>query len=140
MTQHYLFAHRVLASLMQSDGGAFEKALIEQGQPLLRRLWIHAGCHASEKYEGEPSFFMHQLSSTHEALVVQLPTPLKPPEAHFVALVRSPGKEAAVYTLELGQGQNFLCGWKGSTHANMGDGPEAQREPFLEALRKLVAV
>ena len=133
MTQHYLFAHRILASLMQSDPEGFRAALLNQGNALLQRLWVHAGQHGQPSPGGQPTFSVHQLSPAREALVVQLPAPQEPPEAYFVALVGG-----RVYTLELGQGGNctYLCSWSESTHANLGQGPEPRREAFLEALGK----
>ena len=134
MTQHYLFAHRILSGLMQSDPDGFRSALLKEGNGLLQRLWLHAGQHGQPSPGGEPTFSVHQVTPSQEALIVQLPPPLEPPEAYFVALW---GKQ--VYTLELGRdlsgvANTYLCSWRDSTHANLGQGPEPQREAFLKAL------
>lgn len=137
MTQHYLFAHRILSGLLQSDPEGFRAALLKEGDGLLQRLWIHAAQHGKPSPGGQPTFSVHQLGPAQEALVIQLPPPTDPPEAYFVGLFNN-----TVYTLELGrdltgdQPCTYLCSWSETTHANLGQGPEPEREAFLQALAK----
>lgn len=137
MTQHYLFAHRILSGLLQSDPDGFRAALLKEGNDLLKRLWIHAGQHGKPSPGGNPTFSVHQVSAAKEALLIQLPPPQEPPEAYFVAFFND-----TVYTLELGrdlsgdQKCTYVCSWSDTTHANLGQGPEPEREAFLQELAK----
>lgn len=130
MTQHYLFAHRLLAGLLQSSPDDLRKSLLKEGDALLKRLWIHAGMHGKPSPDGPVSFFVHQVTPTQEALVIQLPPPQEPPEAYFVAYLGD-----TVYTLELGSGnETYLCSWNADTHSNLGKGPAPERDAFLKGL------
>jgi hypothetical protein len=139
VTQHYLFAHRILSGLLQSDADGFRAALLKEGSGLLQRLWIHAGQHGKPSPGGQPTFSVHQINPTQEALLIQLPPPQEPPEAYFVALLNG-----TVYTLELGRDLGgdapctYLCSWSDTSHANLGQGPAPEREAFLQELAKKV--
>ena len=129
MTQHYLFAHRLLHGLLQADPGGVRQALIKD-DTLLKRLWIHAAMHGKPSPGDNPTFSVHQVTPAKEALVVQLPPPQEPPEAYFVAYF-----DGTVYTLELGSGnETYLCSWTADTHANLGKGPAPERDAFLKEL------
>lgn len=135
MTQNYLFAHRILPQLVFSDPAAARAHLGEL--KFLRRLWAHAGMHATEG-ETTPVCETLAVSAEGNRTLIVLPPPEQPPEAHFVAVVWNDPPELLV--LELGDSwegepSNYLCGWDAQgVHHNYGDGHPADLSSFRDAV------
>lgn len=135
MTQHYIFAHRILPGLAHSDPARF-KAL-NAGQ--FRALWAHAAEHATEGDTSGPERLSVEWED--ELLVVTMPPPEEPPEAFFVAVHFPSESEVRYLVLELGADldgnqTNFLCAWENKTHVQYGDGYSEDREDFLDVVRQ----
>lgn len=142
MTQHYLFAYRMLVPLCLSEPGLAPLRLASSaGKDMLRSLWIHAGQHSQLTGTG-PSGCREGAGlnvETHgDTVVVTLPPPHQPPEAYYLGLVGG-----RVYALEMGEdfetGQTatFLCEWTDQGHANFGSRGLLTTEQFVLELKKL---
>lgn len=127
MTAHYLFAHRLLPGLYDSDLEATIQHLRQPGW--LSKLWNHALVHCHQSPSGAPP----QCVELKSCLLVVMPPPEEFTEAYFLAL---PLKRGPVYTLELGEdyatGQScgVLGAWQERTHMNFGNARECSLDFF----------
>jgi hypothetical protein len=161
--QHYVFGHIALRQMFFHNPPAFVAALASRGEELLKQIWDDVG-EKIDQAEGEavqlPSQGLacstHDIGSGAVAVIVSLPPPTEPPEAHFVGLVLRPPQTkprglldtekgiARYITLEHGiniiegEERTVLCEWSGESHANMGDGPEATVPAFVHTLAEMV--
>ena len=131
MTQHYLFAFRLLPPLLDSNPRLTREHLL--APHFVDRLWRHAALHSQQlSASGTP-----QVETFGDVLLIRMPPPSEPPEAYFLAII---GDEPQVYTLELGQDFvssepcTYFCGCTASGHNNYGPGPVAEVGAFLAAL------
>jgi len=158
---HYVFSHMALRELFFKNPPAFVAALANRGEERLKQAWDRVGKFMQE-VEGEELPSQGLVCSTHDiglgavAVVVSLPSPEEPGEAHFIGLVlRHPRKRlrgllgtkngvARYITLEHGiniiegSERTVLCEWTGrGMHVNMGDGPEATVSAFVQKLGEM---
>lgn len=153
---HYVLVHRVLRDAYLENPGAFVKAL---GQPELRNavlqaLWTRV-CARCEG-QGPAGFGVEDLEVAtlqacgRRAVLLILPGPVNPAEAHFVLAVEPSPAPAAnrpppgYYTLERGRDceghpSTFLCAWQRDCHANYGPGPKPGVGAFVLAVERLLS-
>ena len=130
MTQPYMFAFRLLPSLLFSDPALTRQHLLRPR--FLARLWRHAGLHGQHPPSPPP-----QLETFGDVILITMPTPEAPPEAYFLGII---GVEPEVYTLELGsdlvtQGPcTYFCGCTARGHNTYGPGSLPEAGAFLAAL------
>lgn len=150
---HYQLAHVALPSVAHRNPFEFMSAMASEGaSELLRSLLEQVAEHCSDQ---PPDFGPEQLL-VHRArvlgspcLVVELPEPAAPSEAHFVAawLAINDGPESGklrYFTLEAGDpslGTGTVLGeWNSMReHVAHGAGPEPTLEGFTRAITALVA-
>ena len=157
---HYVLAHVALRQVALSDPFGFfgMMASPEARQEFLDDLWgqICRNCDS----EGGATFTVRDLTihttriGDYPTILVVMPPPQFTAEAHFVGIVLKVGitdmqetpdnPELQYFTLEKGTDESgaartVLCAWKGETHVNFGDGPEATPVAFLRKVEELIA-
>lgn len=146
---HYAFAHIVLRDGFLNQPRAFAAALEEQREELLRAIWSDVG-DTAERQGGDSARLSPRGLRLHDRrvgaahlLIVELPAPERPPECYFTAMAV---REGRYLTLESGydpfggKTRTVLCEWRGQTHCNAGDGPEATVDAFSRAVARYVGV
>jgi hypothetical protein len=166
--QHYVFAHIALRQIaFKNPVGCVGVLHSPEAMKFLTELWEEVGTHCREAPEAGGAAVQHIDGSTlgvrparvgnFPSAVVSLPQPLAPTEAYFIALVlhvelatlqgdgpTPENPELSYYTLERGvsldgRERAVLCAWDAQgSHLNFGEGPPAQFEPFVEAVRAQV--
>jgi hypothetical protein len=153
--QHYIFAHKLVPSLFFRDLDGFVGSLAQEGNALLRGLWVEAARLArtgAPDTAGDaidlpdvPASELRDLQGGARLVVLMLPEPVAALEAFFVGLVvPSPldrsGPIASVYTLELSEDHHckrttMLCGWTAEGgHVNYSFCPPSSLEAFVAAV------
>jgi hypothetical protein len=146
--QHYMFAHRVMPQAFFGDPSRFMDFLARDGDKFLLYYWNWVGERVKSPEDWVDADGLHgeirQTAGDIQVALITLPEPISVTEAYFVApayLAPSEGEvRARYYTLEYGISildetrYTVVGGWQGSTHMNMGPGPE----PDLEAFYKIV--
>ncbi|UGT54377.1 hypothetical protein [Nocardia asteroides] len=149
-THHYQFAHQVLPTLAQRLGAR----MVTDEPPLgyteqLKGLWDSIG----ERLPAEdrlPSAGItgHRVDAEGlRLLLVELPTPAAPAEAHFVAVVLPENSDdVRVFTLERATFQpadredaTMLGSWSDRSHFNLGPGPHPEPTAFIAAIHAKLA-
>lgn len=153
-SQHYVFVHRALPSVMFGDPSWLFAVL---NGPDVRRflgdLWARVGQRTgpAEHRASEGLAAETFVEGPHLFALVTLPRPLEPAEAYFAALVAGFADPAApsldalawsrFFTLEHGldfrteEPCTFLCEWtRDGKHRNLGEGPAAEPGAFVRAL------
>jgi len=154
-TQHYIFAHKLVPSLFFRDPSGFVGALAQEGDALLRRLWVEAArlatTDASEASTDAidlpdvPASEVMGLEGGARLVVLMLPEPIAALEAFFVGLLipgalDTSGAIGSVYTLELSEDHHrkrgtMLCGWTAEgAHVNYAFCPPPALKEFAAAV------
>jgi serine/threonine protein kinase len=155
--QHYYFAHKFLREKLQ-----FPKLFIENvtkpNSTFLNTYWVQSASRLEldEDVYIEPNGLVAypiNITSNHYGVLIQLPQPLKAPEAFFVAFVlrefepnqSSEGDFRCRYlTLELGfnednSGRTVIGEWLPvNFHVSRKTGPNPEKELFLQEVYKIV--
>jgi hypothetical protein len=143
--QHYMFAHKLLPSILSNEPANFIGTLEKGGNDFLYYLWDRLGSYLKESdlvaREGLDCQ-INQLDDDTTIALVTLPPPQKLTEAYFVAAVYRPPMTRFI-TLEYADQtperiRTFLCEWKGNYHSNLGNGPEPTLGAFFETVVKLI--
>lgn len=161
---HYVYAHKMLPKLFHGDPTLFIATMLDARETFLRKVWDDLGQRVEDN-DGPrarlPSdglgVYFERLPKDVLVAVVELPEAKYMPEAHLVAFVYQlpesaqgrlrPGRAgmARMFTLEYGlslQGdepRTVLCEWSADgTHRNLGDGPPATIDDFIEKIASLV--
>lgn len=140
---HYLFAHRELPAIARrfagnlpelARSGRMDAALVRAWDQVGSRLppadrWPHAGLEAS----------LHDVDG-RSVVLVTMPHPEHGAEAYFAAVVVADGRLSDYFVLEHGwttrdEPRTVLCKWDHRRHVNLGDGPSAEANAFLSAVR-----
>jgi hypothetical protein len=156
---HYVLAHIALRQVALSDPYLFFAVMASpQQQEFLANLWKQV-CHNCDK-EGAAFFDCRDLIihttriGDYPAVLIEMPKAYFVAEAHMVCavlkvsieeLAQKPDRpEVRYFTLEKGMNmptgadRTVLCSWKGDTHANFGDGPEANAAAFMERIKQMI--
>lgn len=143
MTQHYLFAYFMLVPLCLSEPRlAPLQFTTAEGEEMLRSLWVHAGQHSRMTGSGKDGLRDGAglgVQSFGPVLIITLPPPAAPPEAHAIALAGG-----RVFALEMGEdfetGEmgTFLCEWTQQGHTNYGPRGRLTSEEFTAEVQKLL--
>ncbi len=149
--QHYIFAHRLVPGMFQEDPSKFMAYLAQDRIKFIRFLWDRAGQNMPPDDQVAPDGIdvtLRKAERDIQVALITLPPPEATTEAHFVAPAYHPELDGKVfaryftleYTLGLQDGlpHTMLCGWSGTTHFNMGDGPAAEREAFFQAIQQIL--
>lgn len=156
---HYVFAHRILPEVAFTDPNhVLELLKSDKGTPFLSDLWEEVGRACPRPLEADGLEVSVQALGGCEIILVQLPTPVVAPEAHYLALVH--GQESRFFglvkrprlrcfTLErsirlAGGTRTVICEWtwnqeSGLEHNNYGAGPPANAQDFLGSLAGILA-
>lgn len=138
---HYQFAHRVLAHMAQRRGAeVVTKVPADRWTEALTELWDGYGAKLEPEdrlpADGLTGRFLQR--DGYNILLVTLPRPEQPPEAHFVAFVVPPqSQDCRFYTLEhsvdpIGeQPYTVIAQWRDGSHINLGPGPAPDAEAFV---------
>jgi hypothetical protein len=140
---HYLFAHRELLTAARNLGGRLPE-LASSGRlaAVLPAAWEQVGSRLPSR-ERLPDLglgaSLHDLDGISVVLVA-LPRPEHSAEAYFVAIVVADGGISDYFVLEHGwttrdEPRTVLCKWDDRGHVNLGDGPPAEADAFLAAVR-----
>jgi hypothetical protein len=146
-TQHYRFAHReLLAAARRLAARMPDLARSGRLNDTLARTWDRAGqaVPTAERLPREGLAASLHSVQNREIVLVTMPKAEHAAEAHFVAIVLSDGRLADYYVLEHGwtvrdEPRTVICKWDERGHANLGNGPPADPDAFLDAVEKLVA-
>ncbi len=158
---HHAFAFVVLSRLaLQDPPGMLTSLASSAGEKIVRDLWKAVGEDCDEALPATGIKVKHgRMSADRIAAVVTLPPPLRPGEAHFIAMVAgvdpstdgadAPGalRDFHYFLLERGKERtnrvHTIIGAlrpdaKGNLeHYNFGPGPKPEVEDFLTALVKI---
>ncbi len=155
---HYQLAHYAFRGFCESSPlGFFGIMASEDRDDFVQRIWSRV-CENCDQRE-TADFGIEELSilttriADMPAIVIEMPEAVQVTEAIFIAIVLTtkhadgPSEKEATFryfTLEVGQtfdgnDRTVLCEWRGETHANMGDGPEATLREFVETVEAKVA-
>jgi hypothetical protein len=149
---HYLFAHVALREMCAADPLQFFTLMASDGQQrVMTWLWGKA----QERAGGaDPSVAFSEVQVTtlrvsgYPTVLVQMPRPRAPAEAHFVAVVLTGDLERdgdgmplsfRYFALECGLNMDgttrmVFCEWADGAHRNFGDGPAPEAVAFIEAV------
>jgi hypothetical protein len=154
---HYDFAHVALRLFCDNDPLKFFAIIAsEQRDDFVNYIWqkVCAQCDEKEK----PDFSDKDIKITtlkvgdYPTIVVVMPDAKAMAEAIMVGIVLTskidgnsadPNVEYRYFVLEQGvdlEGGNrtVFCEWSNESHLNMGDGPEASIEDFIEEIKKRI--
>lgn len=155
-THHYAFAHTILPAFVNAYPADFFALMpSSQRESVLEFLWRETESQAGPL---PAEFNSRSIKVTCGAIdglaavLLELPNPLAPAEAFYIALVSlnglpsydAPGDADLRYiTLELGRNldgspRTVLCEWRHGVHFNYGDGPEPTLPAFHGAVRELL--
>jgi hypothetical protein len=154
---HYVLGHVALRKVCQGDPLSFFSTMASPDRErFLEEIWRSVREYCDD--DGEPTFSISELSvlttriGESPALLIRMPPPARPLEAHFVAIILkvAPGVEELpeepefeYFTLERGVQTDgsectFLCAWQmDDTHSNFGEGPPANEQDFIAAIESL---
>lgn len=139
---HYQFAHRVLPELAQRIGPQMVTEEPPAGYTdVLKFLWDNVGENlALEDRLPSDSVTGRRIEADgFRLLLVQLPEPAAPTEAHFVAVVLPEDADQVRYfTLEraaLQPDATMLGSWSDHSHFNLGPGPHPDPTAFVAAIQ-----
>jgi hypothetical protein len=140
---HYLFAHRELPSAAFRFGADLVAAGRE-GRLTLDNVWHRLGetLPEADRLPSDGLRVDHRQVGAHDVLLVTLPVPQQPAEAHFTAIAVPPAAAGIRYfTLEEarspidGRRYTVLAEWThDGKHINYGDGPDPRPAAFTEAI------
>jgi hypothetical protein len=150
---HYQLAHVALPSVAHQNPFQFMSAMAsDSAQELLESLMEQVAEHCGEEtpdFDAEDVVIHRARVLGSPCLVLELPAPAAPPEAHFVAawLAINDGPESGqlrFFTLEAGDPElghaTVLGEWDSERkHSTYGAGPEPSLEGFTRAITALVA-
>jgi hypothetical protein len=164
---HYKFAHQALRqAAMENPAKCVGLLQSPSAQRFLNDLWqaVRTGCTQAAEPGQAPEPLPTGLEADmtqvgpYSAVIVTLPKPQFPTEAHYVALVLRSYVRAGdgltierhplllYYTLEHGGAREdgsprtVLAEWQAGTHLSYGDGPTADASAFRDAVREKVAL
>jgi hypothetical protein len=136
---HYAFAHRELASAAFRFGADLVTAA-QEGRLTLATVWDRVGetVPPDDRMPSDGLSSAYHALAGHDVLLVTLPAPDAPTEAHFVAVVGDPVRfftlEDAYSPLD-GSRYTVLGEWtEGGSHVNHGPGPQPRPDLFLAAI------
>lgn len=153
---HYMFAHRILPEVAFADPKhVLELMKSDKAELFLRDLWSEVGSACPRVLSGEGlRVSLEPVEGFEQPVVlVHLPQPEIPPEAHFLAMVPSfdrkffglvKRKTVRCFTLErsvrlAGGTRTVVCEWSlddtsALQHGNYGEGPSPTPSAFVEHL------
>ncbi|WP_342800872.1 hypothetical protein [Nocardia sp. No.11] len=149
-THHYQFAHRVLPDLAQRLGAR----MVTDEPPFgyteqLKYLWDSVGerLAPADRLPCDDITGRRLDGDGFRLLLVQLPTPAAPVEAHFVAVVLpDDSDDIRIFTLERAAFQppdrsdaTTLGSWADHSHLNLGPGPHPDPTAFVAAIHAKLA-
>lgn len=140
---HYRYAHKYLPYLLFSDSAWLREKLDLDGTFFLKKLWDQYG----QRFPRDErissiglDLSVHKIEPDMTIYLVTYPTPGRMTECYFTALVFQ-GDNVAYWTLEYGidlstnMPRTVLGAWtEDGAHHNYGDGPEPEKEAFLQAV------
>jgi hypothetical protein len=143
---HYFFAHRELPSAAYRFGADLVAAA-RDGRLTLGSVWDRVGEELEDPRPSDGLDVAYHAIDGYGILLVTLPAPAAPTEAHFAAIVLSTVDGAVRYfTLEDayspvdGSRYTVLGSWtEEGSHVNLGPGPLPRAELFLAALQRLMS-
>jgi hypothetical protein len=126
--------------------------LVELENPaFLKELWELAGSKLPEDHrQAVGDFHTHPYRLTEKVFlnVIELPPPLKPPEAFYAGVVMkldASGDESRYFTLELGvditgmsPSTTFLCESTEKEHSNLGERRIRSAEEFARVIAEII--
>ena len=140
---HYMFAHRTLPSAAFRSGPDLVVAGRE-GRLTLDRVWDNLGqtLPETERLPADGLRVDHHRLAAHDVLVVTLPRPEGPAEAHLAAIaVADDAERVRYFTLEEarspidGARYTVLAEWTSDgRHVNYGPGPDPEPAAFTAAI------
>ena len=163
--QHYVFAHQLLPKQMFAEPFAVlapmidEKGFSKQGRDHLIQFWEAAGEGFSGKHLVPSDALTYRMVLTPHPnttmFLVELPPPVKKPEAYYVAMVfNAPGlacnklRHLRYFTLEYhgiknGTPMTVVSEWKPKDDGELdyedhGAGPAPDKKEFLKRVQKIV--
>jgi hypothetical protein len=153
---HYMFAHRILPEVAFADPEhLLELMTSDQAQPFVADLWEEVGlaCPAALPADGLRVTVEPLEGFANPVILVHLPTPEIPPEAHYLAIVPTVERRlwglitrqaVRCFTLErsvrlAGGTRTVVCEWTLDSssmlqHGNYGAGPAPTPNAFLDRL------
>lgn len=140
-THHYLFAHKVLPSVLWEGDSMLGILANPENQEYLTTIWNKVPLSTGQLPAILPpdglGYSSHWIGGEHLVFLVQMPPPIRQPEAYFVCITSSP--EIQYFTLEKSRADDgsectAFCSWTAERHYNFGWGPEPVKEAFLKKL------
>lgn len=139
-TVHYAFAHRVLRDLALDDSiDLVGEAIAVDLGPKFSRMWDDANASVAEGDRISPNGLATYVVQRpdYAGVLVTLPPPVEPAEAHAVMVVRgATPADTSYFTWEHGLDITtggptvYLCGWnRGGRHVNYG----TRQDPSIDA-------
>jgi hypothetical protein len=148
--QHYMFAHRVIPQLFYGDPAKFFDIFSRDADRFVSFYWDKLGEQITQPegrvdgagLRGE----VRTLAGDIQLALITMPAPAAVAEAYFTAAAYRPQAEGAslarYFTLEYGinipdgNPRTVFCGWTAEgAHFNMGDGPAADPELFIDVVQ-----
>jgi len=121
--QHYRFAHQVFFHKVYSDPEGWWRRLTNGQTADVGMVWVEAGEGLSTHELISADLRLDRVTSVPgvDAMVITLPTPLNPTEAHYVAVCRNPNGGAVRYFVlengvpaDNGRPRAFWSEWRGA--------------------------
>ena len=146
--QHYVFAHQALPEIFFRDPGALIDSLEKDGETILGYLWRQVGDYLGEHDQEAAKELAVEVVNQQNPMIgmVTCPTPRQTTEVYFIALAYRPDQGhvkglsryfTLEYSLTFGEDPRpatVFCEWDHAIHRNYGDGPEPDRQAFLEVV------
>ncbi|MGK7900087.1 MAG: hypothetical protein AB4352_01505 [Hormoscilla sp.] len=159
---HYVFVHMALRDICQNNPQAFFNTMMSPSKDqFMQIIWKHVRQHCDG--EGDSPFDIEEVNITacrlknFPALIVAMPPPFEPAEAHFACIVLNIDLSSDsvsltpnhpkfwFFTLEKGINQidgsdiTYLCGWsEEGSHHNYCEGPAANEAAFVHAVMDMI--
>ena len=163
--QHHQFAHQVLPKALFADPSAVLVPLVSatgssaEGREHLLRFWEAAGEDASENHKVSPDSLTYSMvvlgHPNSTAFLIELPPPVKKPEAFMVLIVfDAPGltcgtlRHLRYFALQYDTDKNaphktWLCEWKPQEngkleYVDLGAGPPPEKSAFMARVQQII--
>lgn len=141
-TVHYAFAHRILRDLaLDPRLDLVGEAIAVDLGPKFAAMWNDANASVADGEQVDPSGLATYVVQRpdYAGVLVTLPAPVQPGEAHAVMVVRgSTPADTSYFTWEhgvdpaTGAASVYLCGWnRGGSHVNYGTRQDTSIDSFV---------
>ena len=151
---HYYFAYRALPGIVSQLGRDFIAKVKDFNDDNWFKIWNDIGkeLEVEQRISHQGLTAKYVKRDKYEGIAISLPEPKIVPEAYYIFIIQKRNRfpflnkniTPRYFTLELGSDplshnkRAVFCELSGSTHKNLGEGPEPDPEKFISFVEKYI--